>query len=232
MLVAIVIAFCVFVIAPIAIGIGGDIYDLNHRLWWISFAKRIQWESILAGALGLLAGLFVIYSTQVQIAAAKENAANTLQQAKLHRADQINAPLQLALDVSAEVQEWCSKKIELLETNRALFDEFRPATEENLQQLLDRTYRDLLRRCQVVQNINDAHNTTTFNYAVNNALKELSDSYDFYTEGEQTQPEYAVLYNYNIIRDKLIEGRSRSVIASNHIREQMKVIKARCGLED
>jgi hypothetical protein len=65
------IAFCVIVIPPVAIGIGGDVYDLNHGLWWNSFAKRIPWESIFAGALGLAGGLFVIYSTRQQIAATR-----------------------------------------------------------------------------------------------------------------------------------------------------------------
>jgi len=172
-LVAIVIASCVFVITLIFIGIGGDIYDLNHGLSWISLAKRIQWESILAGALGLAGGLFVIHSTRQQIAAAKEAALEASKQVNTRRADEANAPLELAMYAVSDFGRWISQKRKVVDSANFQL-QVNNHMDTNLPQVLDGIKAEFAHRCDHIAMINQTHAVTRFNYEVYTALMRLA----------------------------------------------------------
>ncbi|KZB64592.1 hypothetical protein AUP42_01470 [Thalassospira lucentensis] len=219
-LVAIVIAFCIFVIAPITIGITGDVYDLNHGLLWISFAKRIQWESILAGALGLAGGLFVIYSTR-----------QTLRQAKLHRADDLNGPLQLARDAVDDLWTWSNTTIDHLE---GLFEQVESGHQElkKLNSAIDNAYVKAADRARHISSICKEHKTKALSFELYSRLEMVAvlDGMRPRDPGGQPEGDHYIRYRKN--REFLQEARTRSAGARTAIDQQIKVNLIRCGVDD
>lgn len=225
------IVFCALVLGPIAIGFGGDIYDLNHGLLWTSFAKRLQWESILAGALGLAGGVFVIYSTRKQIEATEQATQETLQQAKLHRADELNAPLQLARDVVDETHTWANDTIEhidgLLDTLRA------PSTDaRNLQKACMNAKANIIQRCKYIDQIAATHQTTSFSFEVTSRLRLLVATQNIKRTAAIHNRHPGIRDDERITYQMLIETRTRSAGARTEIDRQMVKVRERCGVSN
>ncbi len=231
LLILLIVAFGIFVVPPILIGIWGDIYDLNHGLRWISFAKRIQWESILAGALGLSAGVFVICTTRAQIKAMKESTERTITQAQRHHIDLKNTPLQLAHDMADDFHNWSNKKIAFLEDLR----------EQHLSgtipiakftAAISRASNGVQTRCAYAQEVHDAHVTTAFNYQVGKAISFLAQSARIRHAADGAGPAKGLPAEYFVTHNRLIEVRARAATARTDIIKQMKDTRERSGALD
>lgn len=235
-LVLMILAFILVVISPVLLGITGAIYELYHGLQWISFAKRIQWESILAGVLGLFAGLFVIYSTRAQIEAAKAETEITLDQARRHRADDATAVLQLVNDVSERLNLWATERLEMIETLRA------HAIQENSNQsaisswnnALASTYNKLGERCEYVEKLLTSHQTTHFTFEISRALLRVSRAHVRKVREDESllpwdEPTQEQLHQNTM--QILTEARNSSAQARTEINRQIKHINERCGIK-
>tara|TARA_R110001583_G_scaffold79449_2_gene214584 strand:- start:1893 stop:2369 length:477 start_codon:yes stop_codon:yes gene_type:complete len=65
---------------------------------------KFQWETVLAGTLGLCGGIFVIMSTRQQVAAMRETANDSLAQSNLHEARKKIFPQRKTLDLIEDLQ--------------------------------------------------------------------------------------------------------------------------------
>ena len=188
------------------------------RVW-----KGFQWESIVAGVLGLAAGIFVIHSTRVQI----DSTLATLDQARQHRADEQSAPLYLVLDFTEETRRWANEKIAEIE---AAAEEVTNAqrTTQSVHDLATQHQNEIKVRCEMARRILAAHDTTTFNFEVNMSMSALIAS--------ETLKDTDHRLNQVITRavhdtyGRLVELRTRSSSVNTKAKRQIDAIKERCGV--
>lgn len=219
-LVAIAITFCALVIAPIVIGIGGNIYGLNQGLLWSSFATRIQWESILAGALGLSGGIFVIVSTQ-----------QTLRQAKLHRADDLNGPLQLAHDAADDLWTWSTATLEhLVELQKQVESGLQGI--KKLNSAIDRVNLKCSDRAAHIGSICTQHKTTILSFEVYSRLEFVANLYGMRMRDPGGKPAGDQYIRYRKAHAYLVEAQTRSAGARTEIKRQIVENLERCGVYD
>ncbi|BDW96313.1 hypothetical protein MACH10_19980 [Thalassospira tepidiphila] len=231
--IAIGIAFCAVVIALIAIGIGGDIYDLNHGLWWISFAKQIQWESILAGVLGLAGGIFVLTASRAQIAAIEKSTDETLRQSKIHHADARTSVLRLAMDMSTDNHEWAKTRINILEHHQNETTEGVYSSEKSAAwgKALFNVNQELLVRCLYAGDMLKAHGVTSFNYPIHTAISLLCNAVSI--DADVMLPANPRIPNehHTVTMKRLREVSDRSAQAKTYIDFEISRVCRECGLE-
>ncbi|NIZ02549.1 hypothetical protein [Thalassospira lucentensis] len=199
-----------------------------HCVVWRGF----EWESILAGALGLMGGIFVITSSRAQIAAMQETADRSLRQAKLHRADEASTPLELAREVAVNFQAWAEYKlscIDELEQNH-MSTPMRLSLGDNLY---GETHQMLVQRCDHVTKIVNAHAMTSFNFEVSKALTQLADSKGFVCKPATPTPANNPITDDMVkLKHKLNEARESANLSSECILAQIGLIYDRCGVDD
>lgn len=114
--------------------------------------RDFQWESIVAGALGLMGGIFVITSSRAQIRAMEISTDKTINLAKNHHADELNAPLQLAYDIVDDLCNWSNNTLDHLE---GIQEQVAAGTcnIKKLNSAIDRTYNQFNDRIEHIGDI-------------------------------------------------------------------------------
>lgn len=221
------------IIAIILTGVVGDVYDLLHGLEWKSFAKRIQWESILAGVLGLAGGIFVVKASRDQIEAVEKSTNETLRQNKIHHADARTSVLRLALDMSIDNHEWAKVRINGLEHHKSETTEGVYSVEKSdiWKKALFNVNQDLAVRCAYAGEILKAHGVTSFTYSIHTAISRLCsaasiDAYVTWPANPNIPTEH-----HNLTIKRLREVSDRSAQAKTYIDFEISRVCRECGLE-
>ncbi|UKV12766.1 hypothetical protein L6172_11905 [Thalassospiraceae bacterium SW-3-3] len=194
---------------------------------WIGF----QWETVLAGALGLTGGIFVITSSREQIRAMQEETEKTLSQAKLHRADEISAALYLARDAAADIHTWANGKVDFFEGLRAQVNSGTLRTNA-LESAVNLAFSELKERCIHIGKIVDAHQMNSFNYNVTASLKKLEDTFRIANKPEETPENIKINHHILVDWDRITHSRPAATAAITEIDRQITHIRERCSIID
>ncbi|MDP2697305.1 hypothetical protein [Thalassospira sp.] len=223
----------VVIVFVVALPVIGGLVDHACRTSCGQFCnvwQDLQWESFVAGAFGLMGGIFVIVSARDQIKTMRETTEETVRQARLHRADEACAPLILGREVIDKFRFWAAERIVFLEEIKEQYDSGL-ADGKIISLALDRSQNGLSQRCEHIKKILDTHTTTTFNYEVSAALELLSKSTNF---ADTSSPTFVVntniLTRFHVIIDRLVQARSCSISAGGMIDAQIEAIRDRCGV--
>lgn len=225
--------FSTCILAIILTGLAGDIYNLLHGLKWISFAKHIQWESILAGVLGLAGGIFVVKASHDQIAAVEKSTNETLRQNKIHHADARTSVLRVALDMSIDNHDWAKTCINVLERQENEMTEGVYSVEKSdiWKKTLFTVNQELIGRCSYASDILKAHGVTSFNYPIHTAISRLCSavSIDGHATWQSNSP--IPTEHHNLTMKRLREVSDRSAQAKTYIEFEISRVCRECGLE-
>ncbi|OSQ30138.1 hypothetical protein [Thalassospira sp. MCCC 1A03138] len=194
---------------------------------WIGF----QWETVLAGALGLTGGIFVITSSREQIRAMQEETEKTLSQAKLHRADEISAALYLARDAAADIHTWADDKVDFFEGLREQVrrGQLRP---ERLNGTVFAASAELTERCDHIKKIVTTHQMHSLDYKVTAQLVKLAKSVSIVTKPDSVPEDRKIPYDTLCHWQKIAESRPAAAAAIKEIDRQIAHIRERCGITD
>ncbi|MCD1593372.1 hypothetical protein [Thalassospira xiamenensis] len=190
----------------------------------------LEWETLATGLMSLMAGLMVFFSASDQVRATRQTGDAALRQAKLHRADEINAPLQLAYDVINGFSHWLEGTSQHLRN----LDENADTTSgiSSFVGATGRAHQELGRRCLHVRKIRDQHIATSFNYTVSERITSVCDIMEFDPSGHYTHTNNQDINGARQRMTAINEARTRVAGARTEIMRQITQNRARCGVED
>ncbi|WP_278360223.1 hypothetical protein [Thalassospira xiamenensis] len=193
--------------------------------------NNLEWETLATGLLSLMAGFIVVFSGAYQVRATRETAAAALRQARMHRADELNAPLQLALDA---VDNFCGWSEQTLQHLHELQSSVKAGLlqEEKLNRALDRARSAFETRINHIESICIEHKTTALSYETYSRLQNLIVLRIADTNDPGGEPSGAQYIRYRRYRTLIRDGGTRAAGARTEIERQISENLLRCGIED
>ncbi|MBO9509113.1 hypothetical protein [Thalassospira sp. A3_1] len=191
----------------------------------------LEWETLATGVMSLMAGLMVVFSSHGQVRATRQTGAAALLQAKMHRADDLNAPLQLARDAVDDCYHWLNAAINHLHGMQEQA-EIGITDVQQLDEATGRAYTNLANRADHIKSICSEHKTTVLSYEVYSQLELVANLMHLPVDDPLDAPQGSQYEQYRRTRELFRIARTRTAAARTAIDHQISENLVRCGVED